>query len=59
MYIDPCTPKGYLPESSRFSLGSMAEKSKYISEHQARGNFSDCRSAALMLLQKGKGYKLS
>ncbi|XWS69711.1 hypothetical protein CRYUN_Cryun04dG0202500 [Craigia yunnanensis] len=39
MYIDPCTPKGYLPESSKLSLGSMAEKSKYISEHQARGNF--------------------
>ncbi|XWS23185.1 hypothetical protein CRYUN_Cryun29cG0099400 [Craigia yunnanensis] len=54
MYVDPCTPKGYLPESSKFSLGSMAEKSKYISELQARGNFSECRSAALLLLQKGK-----
>ncbi|XVE91496.1 hypothetical protein REPUB_Repub01dG0015100 [Reevesia pubescens] len=51
---DPCTPKGYLPQSSKLSLGSMAEKSKYISELQARGNFSECRSAALMLLQKGK-----
>ncbi|KAK6242740.1 hypothetical protein SCA6_008129 [Theobroma cacao] len=54
MYIDPCTPKGYLPESSKLSLVSMAEKSKYISELQARGNFSECRSAALMLLQKEK-----
>ncbi|XVE85851.1 hypothetical protein DITRI_Ditri17bG0124700 [Diplodiscus trichospermus] len=54
MYIDPCTPKGYLPGSSKLSLGSMAEKSKYSSELQARGNFSECRSAALLLLQKGK-----
>ncbi|XVF03331.1 hypothetical protein REPUB_Repub04eG0252000 [Reevesia pubescens] len=54
MYVDPCTPKGYLPESSKLSLGSMAEKSKYISELQAGGNFSECRSAAQMLLRKGK-----
>ncbi|MBA0727593.1 hypothetical protein Golax_000566 [Gossypium laxum] len=54
MYIDPCTPKGYFPESSNLSLGSVAEKSKYISEFKARGNFSECRSAALTLLQKGK-----
>ncbi|TYH90991.1 hypothetical protein ES332_A13G087200v1 [Gossypium tomentosum] len=54
MYIDPCMPKGYFPESSNLSLGSVAEKSKYISEFKARGNFSECRSAALMLLQKGK-----
>ncbi|GMJ04697.1 apyrase 6 [Hibiscus trionum] len=53
-YRDPCTPKGYLPESSNLSFGSTAEKSKYVSEFQGRGNFSECRSAALMLLQKGK-----
>ncbi|KAK8508138.1 hypothetical protein V6N13_055590 [Hibiscus sabdariffa] len=53
-FRDPCTPKGYLPESSNLSLGSKAEQSKYVSEFQARGNFSECRSAALMLLQKGK-----
>ncbi|GMJ05668.1 apyrase 6 [Hibiscus trionum] len=52
--IDPCTPKGYLPQSSNLSLGFMAEKSKYTSELQARGNFSECRSAALRLLHKGK-----
>ncbi|OMO79046.1 Nucleoside phosphatase GDA1/CD39 [Corchorus capsularis] len=54
MYIDPCTPKGYLPDSSMLSLGSVAEKSKYISGLQAGGNFSECRSAAQMMLQKGK-----
>ncbi|KAE8673227.1 putative apyrase 6 [Hibiscus syriacus] len=53
-YIDPCTPKGYLPESSNLLLGSKGEKSKYVSEFQARGNFSECRTAALMLLQKGR-----
>ncbi|XP_022734058.1 probable apyrase 6 isoform X2 [Durio zibethinus] len=54
MYIDPCTLKGYMPGSLKLSLDSMAEKNKYIPELQARGNFSACRSAALMLLQKGK-----
>ncbi|KAK8484366.1 hypothetical protein V6N11_049640 [Hibiscus sabdariffa] len=56
MYIDPCTPKGYLPQSSNLSLGFVAEKSKYSSELQARGNFSECRSAALRLLHKGKVF---
>ncbi|KAE8716094.1 putative apyrase 5 [Hibiscus syriacus] len=54
VYIDPCTPKGYLPQSSNLSLGFMAEKSKYTSELQAMGNFSECRSVALRLLHKGK-----
>ncbi|PPD82955.1 hypothetical protein GOBAR_DD20109 [Gossypium barbadense] len=54
MYMDPCTPKGYLAPSSNLSLGYTAEKSKYSSELQATGNFSGCRSAALMLLQNGK-----
>nr|KJB50646.1 hypothetical protein B456_008G180900 [Gossypium raimondii] len=54
MYVDPCTPKGYLAPSSNLSLGYTAEKSKYSSELQATGNFSECRSAALMLLQNGK-----
>ncbi|KAL4303067.1 hypothetical protein GQ457_10G029210 [Hibiscus cannabinus] len=54
MYTDPCKPRGYLPRSSKLPLGPMAENSKYISEFQAKGNFSECRSAALMLLQKGK-----
>ncbi|KAE8724813.1 putative apyrase 6 [Hibiscus syriacus] len=54
MYTDPCKPKGYFPGSSKLLLDPMAEKSKYISEFQAMGNFSECRSAALMLLQKGK-----
>ncbi|MBA0621131.1 hypothetical protein Godav_006780, partial [Gossypium davidsonii] len=54
MYMDPCTPKGYLAPSSNLSLGYTAEKSKYSSELQATGNFSECRSAALMLLQNGK-----
>ncbi|XAR65193.1 Apyrase [Bertholletia excelsa] len=54
--IDPCTPSGYSHDMSSWMLspGSMAEKSKYVSVLQPRGNFSECRSAALSLLQKGK-----
>ncbi|KAK9277010.1 hypothetical protein L1049_006549 [Liquidambar formosana] len=53
--IDPCTPKGYSHnmKSWNFSPDSLAEK-KYSSTLHPRGSFSECRSAALMLLQKGK-----
>ncbi|KAI3970931.1 hypothetical protein MKX01_024578 [Papaver californicum] len=63
MFFDPCTPRGYLNslESSNFSPVALSEKSKDLSNLRARGNFSECRSAALMVLQKGKdkcNYKL-
>ncbi|XP_028761963.1 probable apyrase 6 isoform X2 [Neltuma alba] len=56
LQIDPCTPKGYShnDESWKHSSGSMKEENQYLSSLQSRGNFSECRSAALMLLQKGK-----
>ncbi|KAK0574452.1 hypothetical protein LWI29_023924 [Acer saccharum] len=56
LHVDPCSPKGYSHEIelSKLSPGSLAEKNKYLSTLQAKGNFSECRSAALMLLQKGK-----
>lgn len=52
IYIDPCSPKGYLHRVES-SPGSLAAKIK-LSTLQAGGNFSECRSAALTLLQKGK-----
>nr|DAD31263.1 TPA_asm: hypothetical protein HUJ06_010113 [Nelumbo nucifera] len=54
--IDPCSPKGYSHEVQFQSLppAVLDEKSKYLPTLHARGNFSECRSAALMLLQKGK-----
>ncbi|KAF8390202.1 hypothetical protein HHK36_024724 [Tetracentron sinense] len=54
--IDPCTPKGYSHGMGSWSLtpGSSDGKNKYLSSLHAGGNFSECRSAALMLLQKGK-----
>ncbi|KAK7274835.1 hypothetical protein RIF29_15934 [Crotalaria pallida] len=52
LHIDPCTPTGYshAVESWKFSPSSQSDKSTV----QTRGNFSECRSAALMLLRKGK-----
>ncbi|XP_047308437.1 probable apyrase 6 [Impatiens glandulifera] len=44
---DPCTPKGYV------HLKAPSGSSTQNSIHPA-GNFSECRSAALTLLQKGK-----
>ncbi|KAF5939079.1 hypothetical protein HYC85_023338 [Camellia sinensis] len=54
--IDPCTPSGYSHDAKSWTVShsSMAEKRKYLSAVLPKGNFSECRSAALMLLQKGK-----
>lgn len=54
--IDPCTPKGYLhnAESWKLAPGLLDEKNG-LSTLQSNGNFSECRSAALLMLQKGKG----
>ena len=56
MRIDPCTPTGYLHnvESWKFSPSSGSDQSQYQPTVQTKGNFSECRSAALMLLQRGK-----
>lgn len=56
LHIDPCTPAGYSynVDSWKSSHTSHSEKSQYQPTVQTRGNFSECRSAALMLLQKGK-----
>ena len=55
--LDPCIPSGYSHSTKPGTLspGSTSERSKYPSALLPRGNFSECRSAALMLLQKGKG----
>ncbi|KAL9328192.1 hypothetical protein ACSQ67_003195 [Phaseolus vulgaris] len=56
LQIDPCTPTGYSynAESLKFPPSSVSGKTHYHSTVQTRGNFSECRSAALMMLQKGK-----
>ncbi|RZC58615.1 hypothetical protein C5167_005917 [Papaver somniferum] len=64
MFFDPCTPRGFLnswEESLHYPPIALRKKNKDFSSLRARGNFSECRSAALMLLQKGKDkckYKL-
>ena len=57
MATDPCTPKGYshVTESWKLSPVFSDEKNRYLSTLQSQGNFSECRSAALTMLQKGKG----
>ncbi|PKI36827.1 probable apyrase 6 [Punica granatum] len=55
IYIDPCIPKGYSSTGPwRFSPGPLDNKNRHIFSVQSQGNFSECRSAALHLLQKGK-----
>lgn len=55
--MDPCTPRGYVSEKEAWKLPptSLIEKRRYMSTLSPGGNFSECRSASLKLLQKGKG----
>jgi apyrase len=57
IFVDPCTPKGYShnAELGKLSPGSLEQQNRYLADLQSKGNFSECRSAALMMLQKGKG----
>nr|GLL34215.1 probable apyrase 6 isoform X1 [Ipomoea trifida] len=54
--MDPCTPRGYARDTEpwKFSPSYSAEKSRYLSTLNPIGNFTECRSASLSLLQKGK-----
>ncbi|XP_009360337.2 probable apyrase 6 isoform X1 [Pyrus x bretschneideri] len=56
MSIDPCTPKGYSYKMQSLELPprSSVGKNRHLSALQSRGNFSECRSAAKIMLQKGK-----
>ncbi|KAL6513905.1 hypothetical protein OROHE_019361 [Orobanche hederae] len=54
--MDPCTPRGYAPNEDAWKLSptSLIEQDKYFSTLLPSGNFSECRSASLKLLQKGQ-----
>ncbi|CAA2990987.1 probable apyrase 6, partial [Olea europaea subsp. europaea] len=54
--VDPCTPRGFTrdQETQKLSPVSLIEKNRYPSTFHPYGNFSECRSASLKLLRKGK-----
>ncbi|KAI3744506.1 hypothetical protein L1987_57589 [Smallanthus sonchifolius] len=54
--LDPCSPKGYKHNLIKGNItpSSLIEKNEQSSILHASGNFSECRSASLTLLQKGK-----
>ncbi|KAJ0679644.1 putative apyrase [Helianthus annuus] len=54
--LDPCSPKGYKHNviTGNITPSSLIEKNEPLSILHASGNFSECRSASLTLLQKGK-----
>lgn len=54
--LDPCTPKGYAQIADSFSLSPDSSAQNYSSSFRATGNFSECRAAALTLLQKGEDH---
>ncbi|OAY78702.1 putative apyrase 6 [Ananas comosus] len=59
VFVDPCTPKGYSHSVETLEVTTGGALKSKVEHHQpavhAGGNFSECRSAALMLLQKEKG----
>ncbi|URE33956.1 GDA1/CD39 (nucleoside phosphatase) family [Musa troglodytarum] len=59
-YIDPCIPRGYMRggEPGKLSTSLLNSKTTYRSS-RAIGNFSECRLAALKLLEKEKEKCLS
>ncbi|KAF5183941.1 Ectonucleoside triphosphate diphosphohydrolase [Thalictrum thalictroides] len=56
VFLDPCTPTGYTHNMGFWNLspGALNGKKNYLPTLHARGNFSECRTAALKMLQKGK-----
>lgn len=54
--VDPCSPKGYKhnPMIGNLTPSSLVQTNDQSSILYASGNFSECRSASLALLQKGK-----
>ncbi|KAL6009193.1 hypothetical protein ACLOJK_022420 [Asimina triloba] len=55
MYIDPCAPRGYSHDMRSLILPADSDaKSSYLPAIDSRGNFTQCRHAALKLLQKGR-----
>ncbi|KAK8941508.1 putative apyrase 6 [Platanthera guangdongensis] len=56
VYTDPCSPKGYSHSVSPTSVSfpTAGSSSEHHSIAYARGNFSECKSAAVILLQKEK-----
>ncbi|XP_072991717.1 probable apyrase 6 isoform X1 [Typha latifolia] len=56
IFEDPCSPKGYSLNTELLVPNSSVSKlnQEYQPVVHAHGNFSNCRSASLMLLHKGK-----
>lgn len=57
--VDPCAPKGYSHNEEVMVRTSGVSRSKLENQYvdNGNGNFTECRSSSLMLLQKGKGKK--
>ncbi|GAB2214425.1 hypothetical protein Droror1_Dr00018771 [Drosera rotundifolia] len=54
LLMDPCTPKGYSHHTTLKTLSPDSVALKYESSFRAVGNFSQCKTAALMVLQGRK-----
>ncbi|CAH8387552.1 unnamed protein product [Eruca vesicaria subsp. sativa] len=54
-HADPCAPKGYNLDTitQKHLTGFLAGESKLAASFEAVGNYSECRSAALTILQEG------
>lgn len=57
--VDPCSPRGYSRNEEVMVRTSGASRSTMENQYidSGNGNFTECRSSSLLLLQKGKGKK--
>jgi apyrase len=57
--VDPCAPKGYSHKRRVTVKTSGASRSNLENQYvdNGSGNFKECRSSSLMIMQEGKGKK--
>ena len=57
--VDPCAPKGYSHKIKVTGKTSAASPSNLENQYvdNGSGNFKECRSSSLMMMQEGKGKK--
>jgi apyrase len=57
--VDPCAPKGYSHKRRVTVKTSGASRSNLENQYvdNGSGDFKECRSSSLMMIQEGKGKK--
>ena len=57
--VDPCAPKGFSHKRKVLARTGGASRSNLENQYvdNGSGNYKECRSSSLMMMQEGKGKK--